>query len=204
MVNFDELSGNVEDNIVSTDNKDFAPEIYKKWFKTSSFGGFLSISPWLDGGKWTIDIGAVDSSSKPTSNTKCFVDAVAFNTYLTEVVAGRGYGVYPKRAGLASPESFISYGGSEVKGRLISRVFKAHWWGASADNEGDQSAFVFKCGHFEGKRTDSGAITPDLSSALSTDMIKVTRVEFTEIAYRLDVQLRAYAARNPEWYDSGR
>lgn len=157
----------------------YAPPLYKKWFKLKDKGGFLSISPWTSGGKWVIDIGSVDASNKPISNTKCFVDSNKFNAYLNAVIIGRGEVVYPARPGLATPESFVAYGGSERNGDIVSRVFKVHWWGDDTTN--NPHAFAWKSGHFKGNKTSTGAITPDLKSPISINMIKVTLEEMHEI-----------------------
>lgn len=177
--------------------KKFSKEIYKKWFKAGSNSGFLSITPSLAIGKWTIDIGSVDpNSNEVKSNTKCYVNPVQFNTYLRSVVAGTAKDLYPKRSQCPSPESYVSFGGSNN----LSRVFKVHYWGAGPDKEGTPGGFAWKTGLFGGKTTSTGAIEPDWSDRKSADMIKVSLLEMNEIAYVLDIELRSYAARNQEWY----
>jgi hypothetical protein len=179
----------------------FSKELYKKWFKAGSNAGFLSITPWLAAGKFTIDVGKVDpNGSAVLSNTKCYIDAVRLGTYLRAVVSGTGANLFPKRQDCPSPESFVVYGGT-AGADPKARVFKIHWWGAKADSPGDEGGFAWKCGEFGGKVTDTGAITPLYDKPVSTDMIKVTRQEMAEIAYRIDLCLIGHAAKFSNWYD---
>lgn len=182
---------------IKANDKEFLPEIYKKWFKAGSNAGFLSITPWLKAGKFTIDIGAVDpNTNEVKSTTKCYPDALELLTFLSSVVNGSAVDIYPKRAQCPSPESLIVYGG----GGDLSRIFKVHYWNAKPDDIGNASGFAWKCGLFGGKVSGTGAIEPDWSDKKSADMIRVTRLEMHEIFYTLDTELKAYAARNPSWY----
>lgn len=173
--------------------KKFEEELYKKWFKSSNASGFISITPWYDAAKLAIDIGSVDPNTKKNiSSTKCFVDMVDFSVYLNAVLNGQGEKLFPKRDQCPSPESFVSFGASAD----LSRVFKVHYWGADTDKEGDSRAFVFKCGHFGGTVTNTGATIPNFKDRKSANMIKVTRLELAEIAVRVQATLLVTAIKN--------
>lgn len=177
------------------DNKKYSPELYKKWFKAGNSAGFISITPWYEARKLTIDIGSVDPNTNAVlSATKCFVDMIDFAVYLRAVVAGRAKELYPKRDQCPSPESFISFGGSGD----TSKVFKIHYWGASAESQGTEGSFAFKCGHFGGKVTNTGAIIPNFQERKSANMIKMNLLELHELAVRVDLALVRYALTNPE------
>lgn len=198
-LNFDE-----EQIIVEPNDKKIIPDLYKKWFKSPSASGFLSIKPLLSIGKFRIDIGATGQDASLKSHTETFVDAILFATYLKTVVNGRGEAIYPanQKLGVPTNEGIVFYGGgSGQDGKPISRIFKSHHWRKS-ENEYDSSSFVFKCGHFKANKSSSGAFLPDMSSPLSTDSIKVTRVELAEISYRVDLCLNNYANSNPEWFET--
>ena len=178
----------------NTDKK-FEKELYKKWFKAGNQSGFISITPWYSAAKAAIDIGSVNPDTKAVkSSTKCFVSMVDFAVYLRAIVNCQAETLYPKRDQCPSPESYVSYGASGD----LSRVFKVHYWGAGSDSEGDPRAFAFKCGHFGGKVTQSGATIPDFKDRKSADMIKISRLELHEISYRLDLAMIRYAVTNPE------
>lgn len=181
---------------IDNSNQTFTEPIFKKWFKTSSAAGFLSITPWDGGNKFVVDIGATDpSGGSVKSSTKCFVDPVELGLYLQSVVNNSAVDLYPKRSGCPSSESFIGFGGSGT----VSRVFKVHYWGAKSDVEGTRSGFAWKCGHFEGTVSNSGAIQPNYDKQLSTDMIKVSLLEMHEIEYRLRMYITAKFS-DPKWY----
>lgn len=173
----------------------YEPALYKKWFKAGTQSGFVSITPWYGACKLAIDVGSVDPNTKAVlSSTKCFVDLIEFGTYLRSIVSGTAEKIYPKRDQCPSPESFLSYGGSET----TSRVFKIHYWGAGADAAGTPGSFVFKCGHFGGKVTQTGAVIPNFQDRKSANMIKISLLEMHEIAYRVDLAAIRYAVSNAE------
>ena len=192
-----------EETIVVADNdKKIIPDLYKKWFKSPSASGFLSIKPLLNIGKFRIDIGATGADATLKSHTETFVDSILFATYVRCVVNGAARTVYSAnpKMGIPTDEGVAFYGGGTgPDGKPISRIFKSHYW-RKGDSDYDSSAFVFKCGHFKANKSSSGAFLPDMSSPLSTDSIKVTRVELAEISYRVDLCLNAYANSNPEWF----
>jgi hypothetical protein len=198
-LNFDETPV-IEEN---TDNdKKITPDLYKKWFKSPNASGFLSVKPLLNIGKFRIDIGATGQDSSLKSHTETFVDAVLFAVYLRSIVAGTAETLYLANAKLGVPtnEGIAFYGGGKGQdGKPISRIFKSHWW-RKGENEYDRSSFVFKCGHFKANQSSSGAFLPDMSSPLSTDSIKVTRIEMAEISYRVDLAISGYASSNQEWF----
>lgn len=175
--------------------KKFESTLYKKWFKAGSQSGFISITPWYEARKVSIDIGSVNPDTKAVvSSTKCFIDIIEFGTYLRAIVNGTAEKLYPKRDQCPSPESFLSYGGSGD----LSRVFKIHYWSADAESIGTAGSFAFKCGHFGGTVTKTGATIPNFKDRKSANLIKVTLLEMHEISYRVDLAAIRYAVLNPE------
>lgn len=203
------IEENVEEFLESldSDNQDDKPKytntLYKKWFKSKTQSGFVSIRPWFQGMKFSIDIGKTNASGKLESNTNCFVDAIDFAAYLKAITNGTAALNFPanERLGLATPEAYVSYGGTmTAAGQSISRIFKCQYW-QSGDNV-DTSAFIWKAGHFKARKSDSGAFIPDMKSPLSVDSIKVTRQDIVSISYLLDLSLVSHVTNNTEWYDA--
>jgi hypothetical protein len=192
---------NSPEQVFSSDNKDYENDLYKKWFRSKSQSGFLSIRPWFTGMKFKIDIGKTSPDGKLISHTHLYVDAVDFAAYLRAIVQGNAVSIFPAndRMGIPSPEGFASYGGSKVEGKAISRIFKAHHW-TNGDTV-DPNAFVWKSGHFAARVSDTGAFIPDMKSPLSVDSIKVTRQDICSISYILDLALNSYVANNQSWYE---
>jgi len=192
-----------EDTIIlPEDGKTITPDLYKKWFKSPSASGFLSIKPLLNIGKFRIDIGATGADAKLKSHTETFVDSILFAVYLQAVTNGTAKNIYTPnpKMGVPTEEGIAFYGGGTgPDNKPISRIFKSHYW-RKGEGEYDQTAFVFKCGHFKANKSSSGAFLPDMSSPLSTDSIKVTRVELAEISYRINLCLHTHANQNPDWY----
>jgi hypothetical protein len=181
--------------------KNYASDLYKKWFKTKNNSGFLTIKPWFDGMKIKVDIGKTSNEGKLISSTNVYLDALDFAAYLRSIVTGNATVVYPanERIGIPTEEGFASYGGSDQNGKIISRIFKAHYW--QSNEVYDSTFFAWKCGHFNAKKSDTGAFIPDMKSPLSVDSIKVTRQDIAEISYRLDLALTSYVFSNNEWYE---
>ena len=181
--------------------KTYDKDLYKKWFKSKTYSGFISIRPWFAGMKFRIDIGSLSSEGKLANNTHVFVDAVDFAAWLKAVVNNTAITGYPanSKTGVLTNEGFVSYGGSEIQGRPISRIFKIHHWqtGESYDN----TAFAFKTGHFDAKKTSSGAFLPDMKSPISVNSIKVTRQEIHSISYLVDLALTSYVTNKADWYE---
>lgn len=205
-----EVFENVEDFLNSLENsvqdknkdKDYEQDLYKKWFRSKTQSGFLAIRPWHQALKMKIDIGKTSSEGKLISSTAVFVDSIDFAAYLKSVVNQTAVVNYPMndRMGAPTEESFVSYGGAVIDGKPISRIFKSHYW--QSGEEYDKSAFVWKCGHFAARKSDSGAFIPDMKSPVSVDSIKVTRQEICSISYLMDLSMISYAAHNQDWYQS--
>jgi hypothetical protein len=191
----------LETAIQNTEGGSFEQPLYKEWFKTKAASGFISITPWRTARKVVVEIGSIGADNSVTSATKCYVDAFDLALYLRMVTLGRGDLLYPKRHGVYSPESFIQFGGS-AGATPIARVFKVEFWGANSENIGDPTGFAWKCGHFDGTVTDSGAIQPNYSKPRSGDKIKRTRLQMAEISSKMDLLLIGWAAQDPNWYHS--
>lgn len=181
--------------------KTYEKDLYKKWFRSKTQSGFLSIRPWFAGMKFRIDIGKISADGKLAGNTHVFVDAVDFAAWLRAVTNGTAETTYPinQKTGALTPESFVSYGGAEIQGKPISRIFKVHYW--QAGDTFDPTAFVFKTGHFNAKKTESGAFLPDMKSPISVDSIKVSRQEIYSISYLVDLALMSHVANKSNWYE---
>ena len=181
--------------------KEYEKDLYKKWFRSKTQSGFLSIKPWYQGLKFKVDIGKTSQDGKLISSTMVYLDAIDFSAYLNSVVAGTASTNYPAndRTGVPTAEGFVSYGGGIIESKPISRIFKAHYW-QNSDNTVDNSAFVWKCGHFAARKTDSGAFIPDMKSVISVDSIKVTRAELASIAHILNLSLISHVTNKSDWY----
>lgn len=185
--------------------QNFDGELYKKWFKAGGQAGFLSITPFRRDdrfvGRFIVDVGKVNPNNNSIqSSTKCYVDAVQFLTYLSSVNAGTAKDLFWKRNGTNSPESFVAYGGS-AGADPVARVFKIEYWGATKDTIGDNKGFAWKCGHFKGNVTGTGAITAIMSEPIGTDMIKVSRLEMAEICTRVQLAMIGFASADSRWYE---
>ena len=109
---------------------------------------------------------------------------------------------YPSndRLGIPTAEGFVSYGGGMLDGKPVSRIFKAHYWHSS--DTYDSTSFVWKCGHFAARKSDSGAYIPDMKQMISSDSIKVTRQDVCSISYLIDLALNSYTSTNTDWYSN--
>ena len=193
-----------EDNVeklFNKENKDYENDLYKKWFRSKTQSGFLSIRPWFTGMKFKIDIGKTSSDGKLLGHTNLYVDAIDFAAYLKSIVNGNAATIYPAndRLGLPTAEAFASYGGAKIDSKPVSRIFKAHYW--TNGDVVDSSSFVWKSGHFNARVSESGAFIPDMKSPLSVDSIKVTRQDIASISYILDLSLISHVASNQHWYE---
>jgi len=198
----DFMSSLDEDSVpVNKDTKEYQSDLYKKWFRSKSQSGFLAIRPWYEALKFKIDIGKTSSDGKLLSSTNVFVDAIDFGAYLKSIVSGTAQNNYPANAkmGVPTPEGFVSYGGAVVDNKPVSRIFKAHHW--QSNDEYDPNSFVWKCGHFAARKSDSGAFIPDMKQLISADMIKVTRQDVCSISYIVDMAISSYVANNTDWYE---
>lgn len=172
------------------------PILYKKYFKSRSAEGFLTIKPWFEALKVSIDIGAV-RNGQLASSTLAYMNAIELATYLQAVVNNNAERLYPsnERAGLPTNEGLIVYGGGQADGKTVARIIKIHRWTTSDNQEGDPNFFAWKAGSFVGRRTGTGAVTPDMSQPITQDLIKISRREMAEISYRLNLALSGHVAR---------
>lgn len=186
---------------LKSDAKEFQQDLYKKWFRSKTQSGFLAIKPWFQALKMKIDIGKTSPEGKLISSTNVFVDAIDLGAYLRSIVLGSAEGLYPAndRMGVPTAEGFVSYGGATIDGKPVSRIFKSHYW--QNGETVDPTAFVWKCGHFAARKSDSGAFIPDMKSPISVDSIKVTRQDISSISYLLDLAMISYVSNNTDWYE---
>lgn len=189
-----------DESRASSNEKEYQQDLYKKWFRSKTQSGFLSIRPWHQALKMRIDIGKTSSEGKLLSSTAVFLDSVDFASYLKSITNLTATTNYPvnDRIGLPTAESFASYGGAMIDGKPVSRIFKSHYW--QAGETYDTSSFVWKCGHFAARKSESGAFIPDMKSVISVDSIKVTRQDICSISYLIDLSMISYAAHNEKWY----
>lgn len=187
--------------IKNNESKDYQHDLYKKWFRSKTQSGFLSIRPWHQALKMRIDIGKTSPEGKLISSTAVFVDAIDFAAYLRSVTNTSAEVNYPinEKMGAPTPESFVSYGGTMIDGKPVSRIFKSHYW--QSNQEYDKTSFVWKCGHFTARKSDSGAFIPDMKSPISVDSIKVTRQDISSISYLVDLSMISYVTNNQDWYE---
>jgi len=180
--------------------KEFAKPLYKKWFRSKTQTGFLSITPWNEALKLKIDIGKTSPDGKLISSTAVFVDTVDFAAYLKSIANANAFINYPQndRLGIPTNEGFVSYGGSVIDNKPVSRIFKAHYW--SSGESYDDSAFAWKCGHFAARKSESGAFIPDMKTPLSVDSIKVSRQEICSISYLIDLSMISYVSNKTDWF----
>jgi hypothetical protein len=190
-----------EPQIGSSLVKEYDKDLYKKWFRSKTQSGFLSIKPWYQGLKFKIDIGKTSSEGKLISSTMIFVDAIDFAAYLNSISNGTALVNFPSndKSGVLTAEGFVSYGGGIIESKPISRIFKSHYW-QNSDQSFDSNAFAWKCGHFAARKTDSGAFIPDMKTPLSVDSIKVTRTEILTISYMLNLSLVSHVTNKSDWY----
>lgn len=147
-------------------------ELYKKWFRTKTQSGFLTIRPWFAALKVSVDIGEINTAdNKIKSHTLTWVDMIPLIAHLRSTPTGE----------------FSAFGGARLDGKPISRIFKLE--------DG-----TWKCGHFEAKESKTGAFIPDTAKPLSSNFIRMREPEEQEVLVRLEAALFGYAARNPEWY----
>ena len=181
--------------------KEYSTELYKKWFKSKTQSGFVSIRPWFQGMKFKIDIGKTSPDGSLISSTNVYLDAFDFGAYLKAITNGTALEAYPanERTGVPSAEGFVSYGGAKINGKPVSRIFKSHYW--QNGDVFDPNNFVFKTGHFEARMAESGAFIPDMKNIISFDSIKVTRQDIHSISYIVDLAIMSHVTNNKDWYE---
>lgn len=196
----DEMSDEEYSEQQHPEEQDFGSDLYKKWFKAGERSGFLSLRPWLETGKISIDIGEL-KGKQLVSNTQVWANVVDLAAYLKSVTEGTAKTLYPAnaKAGVQTDEGFTYYGGGTMDGKIVSRILKVHYW-QNRDEGYDSTAFAWKTGHFVGKKSATGAVIPDMSSCLSMDMIKLSRQDMAAANLRLQLTLAGHAARNEDWY----
>ena len=206
--NIEEILGSIKidkdtpSNQSISDAKQYDQDLYKKWFRSKNQSGFLSIKPWYQGLKFKIDIGKTSSDGKLIGSTMIFVDAIDFAAYLDSIINGTARTNFPQndKNGIPTEEGFVSYGGGIIDSKPISRIFKSHYW-QNSDKTYDQNAFAWKCGHFQARKTESGAFIPNMTSPVSVDSIKVSRQDIVSIAFILKLSLTSHVTNNPDWYN---
>lgn len=199
MAEIEELTASNGEEIVT--ERVYEQDLYKKWFRSKSQSGFISIRPWFAGMKFKIDIGKTGPDGKLTSSTNAFVDAVDFAAWLRSVINGTAVKDFPanQRTGAVTNESFVSYGGTEINSRPVSRILKIQHW--QNGETFDTAAFMFKVGHFDARKSDTGAFLPNMQSPISVDSIKVTRQDLHSISYLVDLALASHVTNKVNWYE---
>lgn len=187
--------------------------VWKKWSVSGSVGRFLSVRPWVEAAKVAIDIGETggngDGGPALAGHTLVWANLAQLSAYLGAVSLGRGEVIYPAddRQGIPTAEGFAHYGGGNVDGNAVSRILKVHHWGTK-DKGYDNSAFVWKCGHFVARVSKTGAFIPDMRKCLSFHSIKVSRREMHELGTVVGLTLTNHASRTEtiQWLEeiSGR
>lgn len=172
------------------DDKKWDPDIFKKFWRTKSAGGFITIRSWFEAGKLSVDIGETSPEGGLLGNTLVWTPVFPFATYLRAISNGTAVNMY--RSSDDSPETFIYYGGSNTTDGPVSRILKVGYW--PGDNSG--RAFQFKTGHFKARESNTGAFLPDMKSPLSTHSIKVSRTEIAEISYVVDLAIEAFTTHD--------
>jgi len=201
--NIEQYMSNLDDTQPAAPSvQQYENDLYKKWFRSKTQSGFLALRPWYKALKLKVDIGKTSSDGKLISSTNVFVDVVDLAAYLRSISNGTATLNFPsnERMGIPTSEGFVSYGGGMIEGKPVSRIFKAHYW--QSGESYDESSFVWKCGHFAARKSDSGAFIPDMKQMISMDSIKVTRQDVCSISYLVDLALNSYTANNTDWYSN--
>lgn len=167
-----------ETNSYPTDNQSSnqlteVETLYKKWHKT----GFISVAYWSKADRVIIEIGSLESDGSLKSATKCFIPAAQFLAYLRSEINDTLDLIYPN----FDSNGHAFYGGGDTPSGVVARVFKIAYWTSKNSNSPDKASRAFKCGHFKGKKTDQGAVTPDYSQVISANSIKMTLADIAEI-----------------------
>lgn len=197
----------MEDN----DDKKYTTELYKYWFSYNGRGGFCSLTPWLEAGKISIDVGSLKESNGKTQlegHTQLWcntLDLYAFLAAVANDTAPRYYPAQPKAGnGMDNPECFIYYGGGMMDNKVVSRILKIHYW-QDKNGTATPDAFAWKTGHYQGTRNATGAIMPDMSKGISQNLIKIPRLEMVKMYHRLHFTIQAHATAQAvagkDWWD---
>lgn len=175
-----------------TDKTKNNEEIYKIWSRTKEVSRFLSIKYFAQGKKFLVDIGVTDNNSgKLKTSTHAFVDAVVLLAYVRAINRGTAPNIYRasdnSRDQLPCPESIVVFGGGNIDGKPVARVFKTHYWQSGGNY--DPSAFAWKVAHFDAKESSTGAFIQSGGTPISTDSIKITRKQVAEMEILLESAL---------------
>lgn len=200
-----------QDEQVNNDDKKYSKEFYKYWFSYNGRGGFLSLSPWLETNKIAIDIGSskeVGGKTQLEGHTQLWCNTLDLYAYLETIATGTAERYFPPNpkggAGLSYPESYVYYGGGTMGDKVVSRILKVHYW-EGKDSKPDMNAFAWKTGHFEGNKSASGAIMPNMNKPISGNLIKIPRLEMVKMYHRLQFTLQAHATAEmisgKNWWD---
>jgi hypothetical protein len=172
-------------------------DLWKKWSVSGGTGRFLTIRPWLETGKVSVDIGETAGSTLKSHST-AWASLLALSTYLRAVRDGRAVDLYPadEKNHLYTPESFAAFGGADSDSGPVSRVFKVEYWPAGKDY--DSRFFIWKAASFKGKKSSTGAFIPlsmKEEHTLTKHSIKVSRREMAEMAHAFELALINHASR---------
>lgn len=182
--------------------------LWKKWTVYQNVGRFLTIRPWLEAAKVSIDIGETEGGGTLKGHTQSWANILELTTYLQAVKDGHADLLYPAnpKTGANTKEGYAYFGGATIDGQPVSRVLKIHHW--PVKDAYDSSAFIWKCGHFRANKSQTGAFIPNMKEPLSQHSIKVSRQEMAVLATALQMAMINHAANTPsnQWLEeiSGR
>lgn len=169
-------------------------EIWKKWVKSKDTSRFFGVRPWLQGSKFSLDIGLVNGS-KLTGHATAFVGMIEFVTTLEQLLAN-----YDRNLNFKSnSSSFKIYGGGNVDGKLVSRVISIAPFFTEGSGDAN-SALQFRITHLAGQKTSTGAIMPKQPNEIIADYsIKVTAMELRQMLLCCKLYLFGSYVKNEEW-----
>lgn len=152
-----------------------ADALYKKWFRTKTQQGFLTLAPFWRAGKISVDIGEV-SNGKLSGSTLVYADYDIVLSYVRSAAFNIETNIFTSNEGAGV---LAIYGGANTDKGPVSRLLKIQPW--IVNNTPDPNSFAWKVGHFKARASEAGAFIPDMKSPLSQNMIKVTRAEMSVI-----------------------
>jgi hypothetical protein len=173
--------------------------LWKKWSVSAGVSRFLKVTPWLEKGKVSVDIGEATPDKKLKGHSTAWAGLLELSTYLNAVRDGRAVDLYPanEKEFLYVPEGFVHFGGSESNGSVVSRILKIEYW-PLPNNEYDNRAFMWKAASFQGSKSRTGAFIPKSmrdEHTISKHSIKVSRREMAEVAQALNLAMINHASR---------
>jgi hypothetical protein len=181
--------------------------LWKKWSVSGGVGRFLTVRPWIAAGKVAADIGETEGGGPLKGHTLAWANTLQLTTFLTAVRDGRGTVLY-KATAKEPAENYAYFGGAMIEGQPVSRILKIHHWPLK-DGKFDDTAFIWKCGHFKADKSKTGAFIPkDMKNPISFHSIKVNRLEMAELATAMHMVMVNHAANTTpnDWLEqvSGR